>query len=96
MLRAVLVGISLLMLVAAIALFGTGQPEPGALMLVVWAVILVIGVVFERTRYKAILDAPPNSDFQPTPERFVDPETKLATVVYFNAKTGKRVYVRAP
>ena len=83
------------MLAGAVTLFGVGQVEPGVLTLAAWAVILFVGVVFERTRYKAILDSPPGPDFQPTAERFVDPETGTATVVYFNAKTGKRAYVRA-
>jgi hypothetical protein len=95
MLRAVLIGISVLMLVCAVTLFVVGQAQPGVLTLVAWGVILFVGVVFERTRYKAILEAPPSADFQPTAERFVDPETGKATVVYFNAKTGKRAYVRA-
>ena len=95
MLRAFLIGVSVLMLICAVALFVVGQAQPGVLTLVAWAVILFIGVVFERTRYKAILDAPPGPDFAPTAERFVDPETGVATVVYFNAKTGKRAYVRA-
>jgi len=95
MLRAFLVGISVLMLAIAVGLFVSGLPQPGGLVLVAWAIVLFVGVVFERSRYKAILDAPPNADFQPTAERFVDPETGTATVVYFNAKTGKRAYVRA-
>ena len=95
MLRAFLVGISVVMLGGALALFVVGWPQPGALMLVVWAIVLFVGVVFERTRYKAILETPPGPDYQPTAERFVDPESGVATVVWFNAKTGKRAYVRA-
>ena len=95
MLRAFLIGVSVLMLICAATLFVVGQAQPGMLTLVAWAVILFVGVVFERSRYKAILAAPPGPDFVPTAERFVDPETGAATVVYFNAKTGKRAYVRA-
>jgi hypothetical protein len=95
MLRAFLIGVSVLLLICAAALFVVGQAQPALLTVLGWALILFIGVVFERTRYKAILDVPPDAGFEPTAERFVDPETKVETVVYFNAKTGKRAYVKA-
>jgi hypothetical protein len=95
MLRNLLISISIVMLAAALVLALSGRFQPGLITLIAWGVILFVGVIFERTQYKQILDAPPGPDFQPTGERFVDPQSGVSTIVYFNAKTGKRAYVRA-
>ncbi|HET9159735.1 MAG TPA: hypothetical protein VFN88_03915 [Caulobacteraceae bacterium] len=95
MLRGILIAISVVMLAAAAVLALSGRFEPGLITLIAWGVILFVGVVFERRMYKQVLDAPPGGDFQPTSERFRDPQSGQETVVYYNAKTGKRAYVRA-
>ncbi|MDB5451750.1 MAG: hypothetical protein JWO33_328 [Caulobacteraceae bacterium] len=95
MLRAVLIAITVVLLTCAVVLAVINGSLPGVWGGVIWAVALLVGLVFERSRYKRILDAPPGPEWTVTAERFVDPETGVATVVYFNPKTGKRAYVKA-
>jgi hypothetical protein len=94
-LRVFLILVSAVALVGAAVLFATGNGVPGLAALGFWALVLFIGVVFERRRYKRILDAPPGADWTATGERFIDPTSGVATQVYFNAQTGGRVYVKA-
>ncbi len=55
----------------------------------------VLGVLFERRRYKPILDAPPGPGWVATRERFVDEQSGATVVVWYNPRTGQRTYVRA-
>jgi hypothetical protein len=68
---------------------------PAAVMLAVWALILVVGLAIERWRYKRLGPAPSGPDWQRTDERFVDPETGKLVTVYFHPATGERRYVAA-
>jgi hypothetical protein len=68
---------------------------PAAIMLGVWAVILLVGLLIERFRYKALGAALPGPDWQRTDERFVDPETGKLVTVYFHPATGERRYIAA-
>lgn len=68
---------------------------PPAAVLGVWAVLLLVGLVFERWRYKRVSGARPGPDWQATGERFVDPETGKLVIVYFHPSTGERRYVAA-
>ena len=59
----------------------------------IWGVLLFIGLILERWRYKPLSDASPGLGWAMTDERFVDPETGKTVTVYFNATTGERRYV---
>lgn len=93
--RIFLVCVSVAMLALVAVLLATGNAFPGIGALVFWAVILFVGIVFERRRYKRVLDAPPGPEWTATDERFIDPSSGVETLVYFNARTGARAYVKA-
>jgi hypothetical protein len=93
-LRVFLIAVSGLALVSAALLFASGRAVPGVGVICFWALVLFVGVVFERRRYKRILDAPPGAGWTATEERFIDPASGVATQVYFNAQTGERAYVK--
>jgi len=67
---------------------------PG-LWLLIFGFVVVLGVVFERRRYKPILETSPGPGWVPTAERFVDEATGAVVVVHYNPRTGQRAYVRA-
>jgi hypothetical protein len=66
---------------------------PAAFWLAGWAVILLVGLLIERWRYKRLSAAPPGPDWQRTDERFIDPETGKLVTVYFHPATGERRYI---
>jgi predicted membrane metal-binding protein len=66
---------------------------PAAGVLALWAVILLVGLLIERWRYKKLTAAPPGLGWQTTGERFLDPETEKLVTVYFNPATGERRYI---
>jgi hypothetical protein len=61
-----------------------------------WGLVLIIGLLFERWRYKPLTGARLGPGWVATDERFVDPETGKLVTVYFHAATGERRYVAAP
>jgi hypothetical protein len=73
----------------ALALLFAGALAP-SLFVLVEAVIVGLGVVFERTTYKP-LETRPGKDWSPTPERFVDPASGRMVRVY--TRDGERKYV---
>ena len=94
--RIALIIVSAVLLAGAPALFLIGQPGPAACVVTLEAGLVLAAIVFERRRYKAVLDAPPTGEgWAMTDERFIDPETEVETVVWFNARSGTRAYVRA-
>lgn len=58
--------------------------------------VLLLAILFERRGYKRIADHRPGPDWQPTGERFLDPNSNVPVEVFFQPATGKRVYVRSP
>ena len=78
----------------ALALAGLRCFPPAGLLLI-WAAILLVGLLIERWRYKKLSAAPPGPDWQRTDERFVDPETGKLVTVYFHPPTGERRYIAA-
>ena len=59
--------------------------------------LLVIGTIFERVRYKAVAPTPPlGPGWSETSERFRDPATGRWVQVYFKPETGERSYVDIP
>jgi hypothetical protein len=96
-LRTALIAVSILLLACVAFLFLKGFAVPGFWMAGLWAVLLAAGVIFERRYYTRALDEPPQGEgWEVTDERFIDPETGKQTVVYYNASTGKRAYVKGP
>ena len=59
--------------------------------------LLVIGTIFERVRYKPVAPTPPlGPGWVETAERFRDPATGRWVQVYFKPETGERSYVEIP
>jgi len=59
----------------------------------VFGALLVVGLVFERWRYKPLTDTRLGPDWVATDERFVDPETGKLVTVYYHPASGERRYV---
>ena len=72
----------------------SGWPKAVVLQCLVLGLLIFVGVIFERARYKALQTRRPPERFQPTSERFIDPETKAPVTVYVDPATGERMYVR--
>ena len=59
------------------------------------ALPFLIWFAFRKGGYKRVpLDAPPGPDWVLTSERFVDPSSGETLAVWFDPKSGERVYVR--
>src|SRR5436189_4661907 len=74
----------------ALALLGCIAAAAG---LAGWALILIIGLLIERWRYKPLAERSPGPDWTVTDERFVDPETGKLVTVYYHPASGERRYV---
>jgi hypothetical protein len=66
---------------------------PPAFIFVFWGVLLIVGTVYERVRYKPVESAQPGPDWVRTNERFYDDETGKLITVYVHPETGERSYV---
>jgi len=66
-------------------------PRPGAYALGV-GLLIVIGTVFERWRYRAH-DVRPGAGWEPTGERFEDPQSGKTLRVFYDPRSGERRYV---
>jgi hypothetical protein len=90
-----------LLLIAGVLLAGGGAlamlgAVPAAVGLTAWGLILIVGLVIERWRYKPLAERSPGPDWTLTDERFVDPETGKLVTVYYHPATGERRYVAVP
>jgi hypothetical protein len=90
-----------LLLIAGLFLAGGGAlamlgAVPAAVGLTAWGLILIVGLVIERWRYKPLAERSPGPDWTATDERFVDPETGKLVTVYYHPATGERRYVAVP
>ena len=83
------------MLATATLLLAALRCFPAAGVVGVWALLLLVGLIFERWRYKQLAGGRPGPDWQATGERFVDPETGKLVTVYFHPSTGERRYFAA-
>jgi hypothetical protein len=92
MLRNLLIGVAVVSLGGAAIALAAGAVK-GALMLGAWGIILLVGTLFERVRYKPVLEAKPESAVR-TGERFVDETTGKPVTVYIDPVTGERSYVQ--
>lgn len=72
-------------------LWATGLPWLLAGYLAGTGLLLIVGLLIERSRYRPRLDHS-RGQFAPTGERFYDPTTGQLTEVYYNAATGQRDY----
>ena len=91
MLRTALVVFALALALAGVSLLARGLPGPGAYALGLGALI-VLGTVFERWRYRRN-DTRPGAGWEPTGERFEDPETGKVVQVFYDPQSGERRYV---
>jgi hypothetical protein len=77
--------------IGAIVLVVAGAPP--SVVFLLWGVVLVGGIVFERFRYKPIETRSPGPGWTRTAERFIDDETGKPVTVYVQTETGERAYV---
>jgi hypothetical protein len=92
MLRSWLIGIGAAAIAIGIAMIATTGVPP-SLVFVFWGALLVLGLVFERFRYKPLETARPGAGWQRTTERFIDDETGKPVTVYIQPESGERKYV---
>ena len=96
-LSAFALGLGLVLLGCAVIAAIVGAPVP----VVAWSggagLVLIIGTIFERVRYKDVTPTPPlGPGWVETQERFRDPATDRWVQVYFKPETGERSYVDIP
>lgn len=91
MLRAAVLIVACILAVAGGWLCVAGIKSPG-LYLLTLGVVIVIGTVFERWRYRK--NAPPvDASWEPTGERFSDPQSGASIEVFYDPRSGERQYV---
>jgi hypothetical protein len=90
MLRTVVIAAAAILTCVGIILVACGVHVPGWQALCV-GVIVLIGTLFERWRYRRI-EEPPEGDWQRTDEQFIDPSTGEPVQVLFDPRTGERRY----
>jgi hypothetical protein len=94
MLRTIVIVVAAVLVCTGIVLLAYGVQVPGWQALVIGMIVL-IGTLFERWRYRHI-EASPEGPWQHTGERFLDPSTGQRVEVMFDPRTGERRYVAAP
>ena len=90
-LRNVVIAVAAILACVGIGLIARGVYAPGWQVLV-FGVLVLIGTLFERWRYRRIEEAS-NGNWQRTDEKFIDPTTGEPVEVMFNPRTGERRYV---
>ena len=91
MLRAVVLLLGLLALGGGAWALLSGALPP-ALVFALWGVLIVVGTLYERVRYKE-LERHPGAGWRATDERFIDDASGKAVTVYIEPATGERKYV---
>jgi hypothetical protein len=91
MLRSVVIAAGAILACVGTGLIASGVHAAGWQMLVI-GVIVLIGTLFERWRYRH-LEEPPADHWQRTGEQFIDPSTGDPVEVMFDPRTGERRYV---
>jgi len=66
---------------------------PSQWPVVIWAGVVLAGVLFERARYGAARERPVGGDWRETPERFIDDASGKVMVVWVSPGSGERRYV---
>ena len=87
---------SILLLIAAVTLLVGGTLALFLPQLIIGGYFLIVALAIERWRYKPVSDQRPDPRWTDTGERFVDPETRVLTAVYFDSAKGERHYLVAP
>jgi hypothetical protein len=80
-------------IVFAIFAFTLALCDPAAWPVLLGAILMVAGCLFERRYHAAQQGIPAGGRFRPTGERFVDPETGRLTAAWADPATGERRYV---
>ncbi len=93
MLRNWLIGIGVAAIAIGIATIAT-TGFPPSIVFLCWGAMLVLGIVFERFRYKPLEAQAPGAGWERTTERFIDDETGKPVTVYIQPQTGERKYVQ--
>jgi hypothetical protein len=91
MLRTVVIASAAILTCIGIGLIACGVHAPGWQALAI-GVIVLIGTLFERWRYRHI-EAPPKGHWQRTGEQFIDSSSGGPVEVMFDPRTGERRYV---
>ena len=92
MLRNLVLGFAVLLTVGGAMLIAVAGPA--GLSTFLFGLMLLIGTLFERVRYKRLVGAPPDARFERTRERFLDDAAGAPVTVYVDPATGERAYVR--
>jgi hypothetical protein len=92
-LRAVALAFGLCVLGVAVVLAAIGAPGRLCFQVGVPGLIITVGMLVERWRYKKPTRALPGPGWVASEERFVDPETGKVLTVFYQAQTGERRYV---
>ena len=92
-LRRVLIWIGAALVLAGLCLLVFAGLPGGFLPLALGAVLL-LALAIERYGYKRVEHTIPGADWQPTGERFRDPDSDTLVAVYYHPRTGRRAYVR--
>lgn len=93
MLRRTLLAIGALLSAAGVISVLAGN-APVAVWLFFTGAVLVLGIVYERWRYRDTLSRP-EPHWRSTDERFIDPGTGRRLEVWFDPDTGTRHYVES-
>ncbi len=94
MLRSAVLLFGILLLAFSAWAFWNGLEMSAILGPLIFGLVLTLGVIYDRYRYKPIQDQKPGDDWRDTGERFIDPETGARVAVWMEPKTGERTYVR--
>ena len=96
MMRNALMAAGGVLLVAAVVLLALCPLVTIGIVPGVLGLLIVGGLLFERHGYHATSDKPPTEPgWEMMAERFVDPGSDDLLVVWYNRRTGKRLYVRS-
>jgi hypothetical protein len=90
MLRAIISGVAIAGVAFTLVLT---MEEPAAWPVLAMSLLLAFGCLWERRYHAAQQGFPPAGRFNPTGERFVDPETGRVTSAWVDPATGERRYV---
>jgi uncharacterized protein (DUF58 family) len=90
MLRTVVIAVAAILTCIGIVLIACGVHAGWQALAL--GVIVLIGTLFERWRYRRIEEAS-NGNWQRTDEKFIDPSTGDPVEVMFDPRTGERRYV---
>jgi hypothetical protein len=92
-LRLTVLGLGIVMLVAALHLWFEHDTGGAWIVLGIYGAFFAVGVLIERSSYKPNVDLGARG-WKPTEEKFIDPVTGELVQVWFNEKSGERDYRR--